>query len=580
MINSIQHSHSITKKKFPPLKKGILLGLFFILLSLPLWAFAKSLEVSSDRQTIEMGDIITLTITADFQTRGSQLDLERLNDQFEVLGRQQSNQIMFINGRMSSKTQWQITLLPKQVGDLVVPPLDIDGVKSTPYKIKVLPAQTKPTNQLGNYFLESSLSKHEVYVQEEVLYSLKFYFLGAFQGNIRPPVFKNSLTTVLKDQVVYGKQVNHRQYTVYEWLYAVYPQQSGEMTISAPMISGIQQYRNRTKGIQEAAKPQTLTVLPEPVSLKHNPNDPWLPAKSVRLSEMWDTLPTTLRVGDSLTRTLILEVTGLRASQLPNLSTENQSGFKVYSDQPTTTESTLDSGLHTQQQLKQTIIFTQPGNISLPEQRINWFNTQTQKMETTILKSRQFTVLPALNGSSKSPATPSVQSDSNGQTLDASMPQSTTQESASRETSFIWPLISTLLAFAWLGTLLAYHKKNKQLKARLQQAKPADNQATAQQSTLNASTSQLCQDSVKHTPNSFYTQLRETLKQEYGIQAFSELNHPELKQAINQLEKHLFYQEALPDNTLKTICDALQTLEKETNKNGAKSTSQLASLYH
>jgi len=110
-----------------------------------------------------------------------------------------------------------------------------------------------------------------VYLQEEVLYSLKFYFLGAFQGNIRPPIFENSLTVMLKEQDIYGKQINGKNYTVYEWQYAVYPQQSGSFVIKGPIISGIQQLMNRQKGIQEMAETQTLTILPEPTQLKKAP---------------------------------------------------------------------------------------------------------------------------------------------------------------------------------------------------------------------------------------------------------------------------------------------------------------------
>jgi len=117
--------------------------MLMILMMLPILGFAKTLTVSADRQTIEMGDIITLSIQADFQTLGSQLDLDSLKDQFELLGRQQNNQISMINGQFSSNTQWQITLLAKQIGELIVPPLRIEGVESKPYKIKVLPEQKK-----------------------------------------------------------------------------------------------------------------------------------------------------------------------------------------------------------------------------------------------------------------------------------------------------------------------------------------------------------------------------------------------------------------------------------------------------
>ena len=59
---------------------------FAILWSFSALVFANSITVESDRQTVEFGDIVTLKITADFQVITGQLDLSKLDDQFEVLG--------------------------------------------------------------------------------------------------------------------------------------------------------------------------------------------------------------------------------------------------------------------------------------------------------------------------------------------------------------------------------------------------------------------------------------------------------------------------------------------------------------
>ncbi|GEM_PF-843443 len=566
-----------TKKRHPPTFVHVRLIALAILLMLPMLSFAKSLTVSADRQTIEMGDIITLTIRADFQTRGSQLDLDRLKDQFEILGRQQSNQISIINGQFSSQTQWQISLMAKQVGELIVPPLRIEGVESKPYKIKVLPPQKKSAKARGNYFLETNLNKQKVYVQEELLYDVKFYFLGAFQGNLRPPTFENSLTVTLKEQEVYGKQVNGKHYTVYEWLYAVYPQQSGTLTIKGPIFSGIHQYLNRQKGVQEVAETQTVTVLPEPIQLKSNPNNPWLPATSLTLSDRWQTIPSTLRVGDSLTRTLTLEVQGLLASQLITPTFENSAEFKVYNDQPTTDETLLDSGVQSQLQLTQTFILTQSGTVTIPEQQIEWFNTQTQQMETARLKARYFTVLPALNAPTTNPTNTPTDRAHNQNSNQSGTPFSAhNQNSVSRETtSLLWPTIGTLLSLAWLITLILWRREVKKLKHQAQQTV----QTTEKTQTDTAQKITLCASSSHLTPRAFYNELRRVLQQEYQINSFSELEDTHLKQAINQLEKHLFYQEELAENTLTTICEGLEKLTDKISPPPSHKESKLASLY-
>ncbi len=585
-MNTIQRNpQSIPNPPIPCAMLSWRVVLLIVLLTLPLWVFAKTLDVFADRQTVELGDIITLTIRADFQTRNSQLNLDSLKDQFEILGRQQSNQISIINGHFNSSTQWKITLLPKQEGELIVPPLNIEGVQSTPYKIKVHPAPKKSITTMGNYFLESSLNKPQAYVQEEVLYRLKFYFLGAFQGNIRPPVFENSLTTTIKDQAVYGKNINGKNYTVYEWLYAFYPQKSGEMVIKGPIFSGIQQYRNRQKGVQEVAKNQTLTVLPEPIQHKSNPNALWLPAKSLTLSETLENRQQkTLRVGDSLTRTLTLTATGLRASQLPEIKTENQASFKVYSDQPITEETLLDSGVRSVQQTKQTIIFTQSGKVTLPEQRLSWFNTETQTMETAVIKARQLTVLPALNASANTPSHPTQTPNT---IVSGSSNSVTPSDDVSRETSetaFIWPLITSLLGFAWFITLILWRKQTQKLKAQLQQFETNDSPQRDSLSTplKQTSTAPFCDSSTMPAPSEFYQQLKKQLKETHSIESLSDLENTDLKQSIYQLEAHLFSNAELPDGLLETLCKQLKEVTKNfsppSQKEGQKG-KKLASLY-
>jgi len=52
---------------------GLVIALLVMLYSA--LSMADSLKVETDRQNVEMGDIITLAIEADFQSKGSKLDL-------------------------------------------------------------------------------------------------------------------------------------------------------------------------------------------------------------------------------------------------------------------------------------------------------------------------------------------------------------------------------------------------------------------------------------------------------------------------------------------------------------------------
>ncbi|MCF6254623.1 MAG: BatD family protein, partial [Thiomicrorhabdus sp.] len=334
--------------------------------------------------------------------------------------------------------------------------------------------------------------------------------------------------------------------------------------------------------IQEVAENQTLTVLPEPTALKNNPNDPWLPAKKITLSETWQTQPNTVRVGDSLTRTLRLEAQGLRASQLPALSTENQAGFKVYNDQPVTEETLAENGIYSQLQQTQTLILTQAGQITLPEQRINWFNTQTETMETATINARTLTVLPALNTVGSNSTTVITSPENNKQMAPSHYSESLMTENVPRETSFIWPLITSLLGFAWFITLILWRRQTKQLKAQLQQLATNTPLKTQPPLAQSSETLALCNGKEMPVPSAFYNQLKTQLKEKYFIESFNALENSDLKQAIYQLEAHLFSNAELPDNTLNNICSHLTEMAKNfspPSQKQSKKGKKLASLY-
>ena len=576
-----QEMLKIMQKTLKSFRKGLL---FLLLLATPILSWAQTLTVLTDRKTVELGDVISLIIETDFQTAGKQLDFTVLEDQFEVLGKQQSNNIEFINGSFNSRTRWQIQMVAKQIGELIIPPLQIEDAKSQPLTITVLPVKKASKDDLGPYFLESSLSKPQVTVQEEVIYTLRLYFLGSVSGNIRPPQFGQALFEPLKEQSIYGKKLNGKNYTVYEWVFALYPQQSGQLDILGAQFSGLIQYQGRQKGVNEIAETQILTVLPEVAEFKNQSKNPWLPASDLQLKEQWISPLDEVRVGDSLTRTLTLKVVGLKVSQLPALTTENGTGFKVYADQPVSDQAIAESGLQSQIQVKQAIIPIQEGQITLPEQTITWWNTQTQKIEISSLPARNITVLPALASQ-----LPLVNNDQilNPDALKKQQSESLSTDQqinamVSRETKNIWQITTLLMTLVWIITLILWRRKHKQIQANITSL-AHDLKPTENHQAWSAIETELCQldnqGTLKLTPLQFYNKLRVQLAETHKIHQFEALEYPELQTAIGQLEAHLFNQTALSPETLSEISRLLNSWSIKPGQAQSTSASKLSSLY-
>lgn len=526
-----------------------------------------------------MGDIITLFIQADFQTTKSKLDLTKLKDQFDVINQQQSNQIEIVNGGYASFTRWQIQILPKQVGTLMIPPFEINGVKSKALPIKVTKAVYSDSDK--PYFLEATVDKDKVFVQEQVIYTLRFFHKGSLiNGNIRPPNFENALVEPLKEQSVYGKTINGKQYTVHEWKYAVFPQTSGELKIVGPAFTGLLNLRSRQKGVQAIAKPTVINVMSAP----NTQQTYWLPASNLKITQTWHNLPTEIKLGDSLRRIITLEVEGLKSSQLPTISTPNTNTYKVYADQDKDKQTASDHGIKSVKTISQAIVPTKAGTLEIPDETITWWNTRTQKFEKAVLKTPPLQILGKNSVANPSKPLPLQDTLNSKPALPSQLEQAKSYDDYYPVTdkdmgktygiaNFIWPIIALVVGILWLITLLILLQTRKKLKFLTSEQNLGKKNKTT--------------DAVTHTFNhqwcemplqDFYTELLRQLHEDLGIKSIDSIPIERLKMAIFQLESHLFAGEQLGYDTQQTICDnwaALITMQNTKEKEKE----QLTNLY-
>ncbi|BBP42343.1 hypothetical protein THMIRHAT_00890 [Thiosulfativibrio zosterae] len=529
-------------------------------------AWAKTLVTEVDNRQIEMGDIISVRVIADFQSYAASPDFEALKDQFDVLGSQRSSNMQIINGQYSSTTEWLAQMTPKQTGELRIPSFEVEGARSNPLAIRVTQAKAYGTqNQIT--FIEAELNKTSAYVQEEVIYNLRFFHLGRLvDGSIRPPQFGDSLVKQLKNQQTYQKKINGQIYEVFEWSYAFYPQQSGELVIAPQDFTGRLQLGSQLRAIHDNSEKLTLQVLQKPSSFPAQAN--WLPAKNISLSETWQTANSQqneLHVGDSLTRTIKLNALGQLGSQLPALAFENQTGLQIYPDQPQTHEQAALDGYRSEKLFKMAIIPTQAGTLTLSAITLNWWNTQTQTLETAQLPAKTLQVLPALNNPSL-PA-PSPASNMPNALPDTLVPHETHVANAPPFSNTMQLALSGLVVLL-LGAWIWQWQQTRKLKKQLSQLALAPINVDAQISPTPTNHSQC---DANQTPADFYRWVNQYLQNQSGLQ-----NNPELTKLLKPLKAHLFHQQALPDGLLIKICDLInqpQTAEKAQQK------PQLQALY-
>nr|WP_026145650.1 BatD family protein [Pseudomonas fuscovaginae] len=376
--------------------------LWLLCWSLP--AHAGGLLASVDRTRVNSGESVELTLESRDVTQFGKPDLEPLASEFEVRGTRQVNQLTTLGGDQQATTRWIITLLPRHSGNVVIPALQLGELQSQPITLLVVQSdQQEPVNSLASVFIETSLDQDSVYVQAQAVLTLRIYHSVSLydDSNLSPLQLGDARIEQLGESRTYEKLINGVRHGVIELRYAIYPQHSGPLTIPALVFSATLAETGQSQGqapagpkpgklIHVSSAEMTLDVKPQPATW---PADaPWLPARSLSLSESWSPEPDHSQVGDSLTRSLTIKAEGLSSAQLPPLPATSLNGLRRYPDQPQLSNQNSERGLIGSREEREALVPTHSGTFELPAVTVVWWNTHEEHIERSTLPARSLQV--------------------------------------------------------------------------------------------------------------------------------------------------------------------------------------------
>lgn len=367
-------------------------------------AQAAELTASVDRSRLNSGETVELTLETSDVTQFGKPDLTALEALFEVRGTRQVNQLNTLNGDNRATTRWIITLLPKENGSVVIPPLQLGDAQSQPITVQVVESDTRENkNSLDPVFIEASLDQSSVYVQAQAILTLRIYHSVSLydDSSLTPLQIADARIEQLGDTRTYEKDLNGVRHGVIEMRYAIYPQHSGLLTIapqtfSATLVDTQPSQDANAQGpkpgklMRVSSAEIPLTVKPKP--LTYPVDAPWLPARSLSLSESWNPEPEHTQVGDSMTRSLTLKVEGLASSQLPALPATEVNGLRRYPDQPVLSNQSTDRGIVGSREEREALVPSRSGAIELPTVDVVWWNTFEDHLEHSSLPARTLQV--------------------------------------------------------------------------------------------------------------------------------------------------------------------------------------------
>jgi len=367
-------------------------------------AQAAELTASVDRSRLNSGETVELTLETSDVTQFGKPDLTALEALFEVRGTRQVNQLNTLNGDNRATTRWIITLLPKENGSVVIPPLQLGDAQSQPITVQVVESDTRENkNSLDPVFIQASLDQSSVYVQAQAILTLRIYHSVSLydDSSLTPLQIADARIEQLGDTRTYEKDLNGVRHGVIEMRYAIYPQHSGLLTIapqtfSATLVDTQPSQDANAQGpkpgklMRVSSAEIPLTVKPKP--LTYPVDAPWLPARSLSLSESWNPEPEHTQVGDSMTRSLTLKVEGLASSQLPALPATDVNGLRRYPDQPVLSNQSTDRGIVGSREEREALVPSRSGAIDLPTEDVVWWNTFEDHLEHSSLPARTLQV--------------------------------------------------------------------------------------------------------------------------------------------------------------------------------------------
>ena len=365
-----------------------------LILVISIWSTASNAELSTrlSRSSIDELESVQLTIRANGTRSVEELDLSELEKNFQVLNTNTSSQYQYINGNEQSWVDYQITLKPRIAGTLTIPSLTIGNESSLPLTLKVRPISQSLRDEINQLvFFEVETSKESVYVQEQLLFTRRLVYSNGVQlyNEIPgPPKIANALVLILGETRSGTTERNGKKYGVVEQRFAIFPEMSGKLEIPAIDITAsvrlIERGRVSRKGVRVSTTDLLVNVMPVPEAYPEEA--PWLPAQAIILTQTLEPGVNKANVGDTLQRKIQVRIDGNTGSILPSLNAQpSESLFSIYPTAPSIEDDTSGDSVIGFRTESSSIVPLQPGQLSLGETSITWWDTVSNEVRISVL---------------------------------------------------------------------------------------------------------------------------------------------------------------------------------------------------
>jgi len=556
-------------------------------------AQAANITVSTSRNPVALDDSFHLIYEADSSVDDDP-DFSPIYKYFDILNSSQSTNMRSINGSWSMKKTWDLSVIAKDVGKFTIPPIafgnDISPAIQVTVSNSTSPNSVAPNSQASipaKIFLESNLDKKTGWVQAQFIYTIRLLrTVGIASASLTEPESNDPDAIIEKlSEDNYTTTRNGISYEVFERRYAIFPQRSGQLKINPITFEGrvnatqprtiFDQFRmsGQLKRLRSKAVSATVKAAPATIKLQD-----WLPASELQLVEEWSDDISQIKTGDPVTRTITIAAQGLTAVQLPDLKFQDIDGLKQYPDKPVTENRTQTDGITGLKQIKIAIIPTRAGSYTLPEIKLQWWNTKTNKKEIATIPAKVLTAVGSASTAAKITPTQTAQTQPLANKPSAVTDNALTPAPVPVDNSVYWQWSTLAFALAWLITLVLFFRKPGANKT----AQPVKPEASF--TPLKAAITAVEKHAKNNDAENTRAALIEWAKSVYADNAITNLSQisdhcsPQLAEEIRQLNTSLYSSEK-PSWNGRNLLAAFKDERIQNNKSEKNSTA-LKPLYN
>ncbi len=376
-------------------------------------------EVSLNRDSIGLDEQAILEVVVSGASRNLPAPQMPTLPMFEIYSQGSSSSISIVNNRVSSSVTYRYILLPKKPGtfpiDQIAVVYDNQRYKGNRLELTVLDQGQSATPHLEekavdrngksrDYFLQVVVDEDEPYVNEQVTLTLKFCTAVQYIGSpeLSEPTTTGFWTEVLGNKTPYQQKITGRTYKIIERKYALFPTQTGELTIGRATIRfSVATRRKRVRdpfsifgnffGTSKvvSASSQPLTINVKPLPPQGRPDDFTGTIGNFRINATIN--KNQVEVNQPVTVTIKISGTGnIKSVAEPPIP--EMEDFRIYRASSSENINKLNDRLGGTKVFEEVFIPRRPGRLEIPALSFNFFDPEHHRYRTLTTRPLPITV--------------------------------------------------------------------------------------------------------------------------------------------------------------------------------------------